>query len=50
MISKLLEEQVAKSGNYGRYQFYLLLTGAGFYVAWHIIEMYGRTVAVGFIQ
>jgi hypothetical protein len=49
VIEKLLEEQVNSSGRYGRSQFILLLTGAVFYVGWHIIEMYARTNNAAFV-
>jgi hypothetical protein len=49
MIEKSLEEQSNASGRYGRNQFVLLLSGAVFYIVWHIVEMYQRTIASPFI-
>jgi hypothetical protein len=42
-IQRNLEEQAKTSGRWGRWQFYLLIAGAVFYIAWHVLEMYLRT-------
>jgi len=43
VIEKYLNEQVNKSGHYGRWQFFLLISGAVFFIIWHVLEMYLRT-------
>jgi hypothetical protein len=43
-IGKSLRQRVEQSGRYAVWQFLLLIAGALFYMAWHGIEMYLRTV------
>jgi hypothetical protein len=42
-IAKSIEKQVEESGKWGVWQFRLLILGAVFYIAWHVVEMYLRT-------
>jgi hypothetical protein len=42
-ISEQLEEQTKESGKWGAWQFRFLITGAVFYITWHVFEMYLRT-------
>jgi hypothetical protein len=44
-IKGKIEEQGSKASIFARWQFGLLMTGAVFYVLWHILEMYLRTLA-----
>jgi hypothetical protein len=44
VIQRSLEEQAKTSGRWGRRQFYLLIAGAVFYIAWHVLEMYLRSL------
>ena len=41
-----VEDQEKKTGKWGNWQFRLLITGACFYIAWHVLEMYLRTIAI----
>jgi len=44
-IGALIEKQSNESGRYGSYQFKLLILGAAFFIGWHMLEMYLRTMA-----
>jgi hypothetical protein len=44
-IANRIEEQSKTSGRPSRWQYKFLIAGAVFYIAWHILEMYLRTVA-----
>lgn len=41
-LSKIINEQSARSRRWALAQFRLLVTGAIFYVVWHVLEMYLR--------
>ena len=43
VIRNHLEEQAKRSGKWANWQFGLLIGGAVFYIAWHVLEMYLRT-------
>jgi hypothetical protein len=38
-MQKLLQRESEKAGRIFRFQFELLIAGAGFYIAWHVLEM-----------
>jgi hypothetical protein len=42
-ILSIIEKQAKRSGKWGNWQFRLLIAGAVFYIAWHVLEMYLRT-------
>ena len=44
-VANRIEEQARTSGRASRWQYMFLIAGAIFYIAWHILEMYLRTVA-----
>jgi hypothetical protein len=43
-IERGIEDQATRSGRFSRWQFNFLIAGAAFYIVWHIVEMYARTV------
>jgi hypothetical protein len=45
VLMKEIERKGSKASAFGRGQSVLLIVGATFYVAWHILEMYLRTFA-----
>ena len=44
ILHDILENQSSKASRYANLQFRLLVTGAILYVAWHVLEMYMRTI------
>jgi hypothetical protein len=46
VIEEAVRESADKSGRWGARQFRLLVTGAVFYVVWHVTEMALRTLGV----
>jgi len=44
-IMSAMESSAKRAGRYARWQFRLLILGALFYLAWHILEMLQRTQA-----
>jgi len=46
VIEEAVRESADKSGRWGARQFRLLVTGAVFYVVWHVTEMALRTPGV----
>ena len=42
-IAEDLEKRSKQSGKWGAWQFRFLITGAVFYITWHVFEMYLRT-------
>jgi hypothetical protein len=43
-LKERIEKDLNATGRAFRWQFYLLLAGAVFYVAWHVLEMSKRTI------
>ena len=44
-IQRKIEDQANRSGHFAMWQFRFLIAGAFFYIVWHVVEMYVRTVA-----
>lgn len=44
-LGEVLEKSSARSQRYARQQFAGLAVGAGFYICWHVLEMYLRGLA-----
>ena len=44
MLRDVLERSSVTSGRYGEWQFRLLIYGALLYIAWHIFEMWARSI------
>jgi len=42
-LGEILEGQVNRTGSRMVWQFRLLVAGAAFYIAWHVLQMYLRT-------
>jgi hypothetical protein len=44
ILHEIFKDQSSKANLYAKLQFRFLITGAVLYVAWHVLEMYLRTV------
>jgi hypothetical protein len=44
-IRDAIDFNVHRASRYGRWQFWALIAGALFYIAWHVLEMYLKTIA-----